>query len=399
MRKKPFVLGFTLLAAVAMRYVPEYLRLLGARAWLVGLFGSVVLALPLVARRVRNRVCDATRRPNLALGLLATAGLVLWLSAPYFGAFSLVVVAFEPWVWVLAGLPLVLLWRPTIDGFDGLLVLLRRTHRRDPSSWSAAKRRAKLLTAVGVAVGLFAGAPDFLSGFQVLLALAGSVALTAAVSAGIRDRCADYGHPSPPLPSRSTIRAALRDRPPTVRSLLLGDALVQFAVGMVAFFFVIVVVHHHRLTVNAPLVRFGPDAVFALLLVVETLVAAGGSIFAVRLADELDSKTVVAGGLLATSLVPLLFVTTPSVALAVVLFGCLGGFLAIRPAREALLAEHVSREVFEAYRVARRMAVVPAPLVGGLLYGFSPQFAFGLATCVGLLGCWEFLRFVRRSRW
>ncbi|WP_227354534.1 hypothetical protein [Haladaptatus salinisoli] len=403
-RTSAFTVGFGALVAVALRYVPEYLRLLGARAWLVGLFGSAALGLSLVAPAVRRDVERAVgRRTTLVVGAVATGGLVLWLSAPFLGAFSAIVVAFEPWVWVLAGLPFLWLWRTDSSAF---LSRLRRTNSFETDGGT--NRRAPFLAALAVAGGLFVGAPDFLAGYQVLLALAASAGLTAAVAAEIRavddaDESAaersDGGSDPPDVPSASRARAALRELSSTNRSLLLGDVLVRFAVGMVAYFLVIVVVHHLRLEATAFGVRFQPEATFALLLAVETATAMAGGPLATRLAAEVSAKGVAVAGVLVAALVPLLVATAESVAVAVALFACLGGSLTTRPVRERLLAEATrSNGVSDAYLVARRAAVVPAPLVGGLLYGFGAELAFGLATCVGLLGCREFLRFVRRSR-
>ncbi|RBI60649.1 hypothetical protein DMJ13_16895 [halophilic archaeon] len=405
-------LGAHLLVGVAGRYVAEYLRILGARAWLVGLYGSVAVAATLAVPAARRRLRTVVgRHERVAAALFAAGGLALWLAAPYLGSVSLVVLALEPWTWVLLGLLALCPWRPA-DALGPLAPLPRRATATDAGrrARSATGRRVGLLGAVGVAAGLFVGALDFLAAYQVLVALAAAAVLTAAVTVGVFD-APDESHDRPdvrqvrPRPSLARARERLRNVSPAARSLLVGDALVRFAVGMVAVFLVVVAVHSRRVTATVLGVRLQPEATFALLLGVETLVALLGALPAARLvrrgaADAGSAARAIAGsGLLAAALFPLLFVTVPAVlgALAA-LFGALGWYLAARPARAALLAARTDPASFDAYRVGRRVAVAPAPLVGGLLYGVAPELAFGLASCVGLLGCWEYLRFARRVR-
>ncbi|KZN26424.1 hypothetical protein A4G99_20410 [Haladaptatus sp. R4] len=390
-------LAFSALVAVALRYVSEYLRLLGARAWLVGLFGSAALALPFVVPTIRTNVRDVVdSRPSLVLGSLSVGGGLLWLSAPYFGAISLGQRNFGPWVWVLVGL--LFLCLPRLET-GGLVESIHAPGDPTERGWSGAKRRVVLIGAVGIAVGLFAGAPDFLPGYQVLVALAATLGVVATVVSGLRDesggsegRFRTFTDP----PSISDVRSALHDVPPRLRSVLIGDALVQFAVGMVAYFLVVAVVHHHRLHADLLVVEFPPEATFGLLLAVETAVALFGTPVTTWLAETTSAKTVVAGGLLSVSLVPLSVINVPRFGVAFVSFAFLGGYLACRPTRERLVGTVArTHDLFDTYRVARRGAVVPAPLLGGMLYGFNPEFAFGFASCVGLLGCWEFLHSIR----
>lgn len=407
------VLGAHLLVGVAGRYIAEYLRILGARAWLVGLYGSVAVVATLAAPAARKWLQTVVGRHKwVAAALLATGGLSLWLAAPYLGSVSLVVLALEPWTWVLIGLLALCSWRPA-GALGPLAPLPRRTTATDAGECarSVTVRRVGLLGAVGVAASLFVGAPDFLAAYQVLIALAAAAVLTAAVTIGVFDVETDMAcdqsdvRQMRPCPSLARTRERLRNVPPAARSLLVGDALVRFAVGMAAVFFVIVAVHSRRFMVTVLGFQLQPATTFALLLGVETLVALVGALPAVRLAqrDDTDAgstaQAVAGSGLLAAALFPLFFVTVPAaLSVLAVLFGALGWYFAVRPAQAALLASRTSSTTFDAYRVGRRVAVAPAPLVGGLLYGISPELAFGLASCVGLLGCWEYLRFVRRVR-
>jgi hypothetical protein len=403
-------LGAHLFVVVAGRYVADYLRILGARAWLIGLYGSVAIVAPLGVVAARRRIGPVdSRRERVVTASLAAAGLGLWLAAPYLGGISLVVVTFEPWLWVLVGLLALCSWRlPAAPG--PVAPLPRRGTATDAAGRvrSTTARRLGFLGALGVAVGLFVGAPDFLAGYQVLLALSAAAVLTAAVTVGAFDAPASTRYrptSGRSRPSLARTRERLRDASPSVRSLLVGDALVRFAVGMVAVFLVVVAVHSRRVAATTLGVRLQPDATFGLLLGVESLVALGGALLVARL-DRSDggdagptARWVAGSGLLSVALFPLLFVTVPAALGAfVLLFGALGWHLATRPTRAALIAARTTPATFDAYRFGRRIAVAPAPLVGGLLYGVAPELAFGLASCVGLLGCWEYLRFVRRMR-
>lgn len=394
-------LGFDLAVRVAGRYLPAYLQTLGATPWVVGLVWSGWLLLravyPYVGRRV---LAGLDRRYVLSgFGVVTTVGLLLWVAAPQMGSPTVLGLTVGPWLWVGLGLACAATWRSHGPGVlvsvTELSVPTGRLATRLATTWTF--RRVGIVAGLVVLAGLFAVAPTFRYGFQLLVALVTSFGLAATVGQAVM---CDSEVPLPlrePPPAERVV-SDFRTVVSADRMLLLGDALFRFARGMF-YPFLVLAVADLGVTASALGVTLGSAAAFAVLLGAETVTALFAAIPITRNAEDIGTKPIVGVGCLAVALFPLALVSAPPNLFAfATLFAVFGIGTATRPVRKRMLA-HVVREsgnhAPESVRLARRLVVVPSALVGGILYGISPTLGFGLATAVGLLGCWEFFGHVR----
>lgn len=393
------VAGFNLLLFVLNRYLPEYLRVLGAQPWIIGLFGSAEIALALVYPYLDGEIPDwfDVRHVLTAASILASVGTVVWLAAPRLGHYT----GLPAWAWIFVGLFLVAVWNAL-----GLHLPVGIAPEDDGQSATDISGAA-VLRWLGLAAGfLFAAfvlveVGTFVPSLQVILAVTASLALTATI---LQDLFAHPGKNSTGATFAGCHRvlADIRALPAESRSLLVGDTLVRFAHGMVGTFFVTVVTSVLRIEMTLLGHHFAPSAFFGVLLAVEMGVAAVGGGIVTVLSRYTGRVPLVLGNVLITTLFPIFLVTVRTEALVVgVLFAAFGLRRATLPVRRALIAEFTAgendegdRQLTESYRLSRGAIVVPSAVLGGVLYGINPRLAFVVATAVGLLGTWSFKRFI-----
>ncbi|WP_227378345.1 hypothetical protein [Haladaptatus halobius] len=261
--------------------------------------------------------------------------------------------------------------------------------------------QAAFLISVGIAAVLFIIVPNFIKGYQILLVL--TTIMVAVLKSRVAHDASKYEFDT--LNSKRNHRSSLpdtfimlRNLPPSLRSLLIADLLLSFSVGMVAFFVSIVIVHHHQLNTTILSIDLQSGTTFALLLGIQTVMALMGIFPSMWLANQVGSRVVVGTAFFIVAVFPLLLIGGEFGG-TITLFAGVGWFLATIPVQTSLLAERTRRHhVFDTYSIVRRAAIISAPFVAGLLYGNGPELMLGFSSCVGLLGYWEFLRFVRRSR-
>jgi hypothetical protein len=398
------VAGFNLLLFVLNRYLPEYLRVLGAAPWIIGLFGSTEIALALVYPYLEGEVPDwiDVRHVLTAASILASVGIGVWLAAPRLGHY----IGLPAWTWIFVGLFLVAVWNAL-----GLRLPVSTTPEDDgrPApdiSGGAVLRWLGLAAGFVFAAFVLVEVGTFVPSFQVILAVTTSMALTATILQDL------FAHPSKDSTGATfagcrRVLDDIRDLPAQSRSLLVGDTLVRFAHGMVGTFFVTVVTSVLRLEITLLGHHFTPSAFFGVLLAIEMGVAAMGGGISTVLSRHIGRIPLVLGNFLITTLFPIFLVTVGSEALvAGMLFAVFGLRRATLPVRRALITEFTGgesendnddesgRQMTESYRLSRGMVIVPSAVLGGVLYGINPQLAFIVATTVGLLGTWSFKRFL-----
>ncbi len=383
-------LGFDGLVYAVGRYLPEYLGLLGAGPVVIGLFGTLALALPvLYAGRWPDRAADVA---PVAVPCLAVTGLVLWLVAPATPA------PLPDWTLVVAGLGLVAVPlavrddAPVVPRPDALAVTAGDD---DP------RRVGTTVLAVGLVAALLVVTTGPEAALRLALALAAVGGATLATLRAVTpadDRPTDLPSTDRSLPVDADVRDVIGTvaglEAPT-RSLLVGAVLVDAAVGAISVFVVVVVTSVLAFQVSLLGVPLGPSAVFAALVAVE-LGAAGLARVASRPSVTALSpdRRLVLGGLFATTF-PLLLVSVPPTPWLVAgLFAWYGlrtvGATARRElVEDALAATDLSPRRYDA---ARLLLVAPAATLGGLLYAVDPTLAFGAATAVGAVGLRELLR-------
>jgi MFS family permease len=393
------MLLFGLAFQMTGRYVPEYLRVLGAGAGVIGLYGTVGnlvgAVYPYPGGALSDRV--GSRVALTGFAVVSTLGFVVWWLAPVLGA----VVPVPVVAWVFVGLLLVRTWKSF--GLGATFAVVKQSAPPDRLALGFAStetfRRVGFLLGPLLAAAVLAPAASFLVGFRDVLLLGAGFAAVGAVA---QHRLYDPGDDpvGDEFPGVAALRRDLRRLPAPVRPLLLADTFVRFGNGMVYVFFVVVVTDLLGVGFTAFGVSLSPAAFFGVLLGVEMTVAVLTKLPASLLAERTGLKPVVGLGFLVYATFPALLVAAPADQwVLVALFAFSGLRFAGLPAHKALIvgpaAADAGGRATGTYYLARNAVVVPSAALGGVLYGVAPTLAFGTASAVGLVGVALFALFGR----
>ena len=408
-----FSLGFQMTS----RYLGEYMVALGASAVVVGLYGTfsnVISAVyPYPGGAISDRI--GSRYALTVFGLLSTVGFAMWLVAPAFGALAV------PLIFV--GLVFAQAWKSFGLGATFAIVKQSVPPARLAEGFASTEtfRRTAFLVGPLLAAGVFAvfattdtgsmADAQVVAAFAAVLAVAVVFALLGTLAQHTLYDSAgdDFGKAFEGIEG---IADDLRNLPPELRPLLVGDTLVRFANGMVYVFFVIVVTRFLGvdLSVTLPVVGtvdLSPQAYFGVLLGIEMAVALLTMLPVAKLTRRVGLKPVVTVGFAVYAVFPaLLIAAPPDAGVLAALFAFSGLRFAGLPAHKALIVgpaeQGAGGRVTGSYYLVRNVVVIPSAALGGVLYGGlavpgvgtfagSPPLAFGTATVVGLLGTGYFL--------
>ncbi|MFB6236348.1 MAG: MFS transporter [Halopenitus sp.] len=404
-----FSLGFQM----TNRYLPEYMAELGASAFVIGLFGTlgnfVGAVYPYPGGRLSDRI--GSRVALTAFGLCSSLGFLVWLVAPNLGTVVVAGVTLEPWVWIFVGLFLAQAWKSF--GLGATFAIVKQSVSSEQLARGFAStevfRRTAFLLGPLLAAGVLHSAGPFVGGFQYILAVAFAFGIVAtALQHRLYDAEADTIGST--FEGVSTLVADVRNLPPELRSLLVGDTLVRFANGMVYVFFVIVVVRFLEVGLSLGPFDLSPAVFFGVLLAIEMVVALVSMPPAARAAEAVGLKPIVALGFAVYAVFPVLLINAPANATVVTLLFAFSGLrFAGLPAHKALIVGPAERaaggRVTGVYYLVRNTVVIPSAAVGGAIYGGfsietvgvtttgSPTLAFSIASVVGLVGTGYFLVF------
>ncbi len=397
------MLAFSLAFQMTSRYVPEYVRLLGAGAGVIGAYGTLSNLIGAVYPYPGGALSDriGSRLALTAFGLVATSGFFLWYLAPDLGALTVGIVSIPPYVWVFVGLLLAQAWKSL--GLGATFAIVKQSvppeHLAAGFASTETFRRLGYLVGPLLAVVVLELSGDFVAGFRWILVVAVGVGLVATVVQHLRyDASGDSVGQS--FEGVATVLRDLRELPDPLRPLLVGDTLVRFANGMVYVFFVIVVTEFLAVGATIGPISLDPAAFFGVLLAIEMTVALLSMLPVAKLAERTGLVPVVGLGFGVYAVFPALLIFAPPDPLVVsLLFAFSGLRYAGLPAHKALIVGPAEAEaggrVTGTYYLVRNTIRIPSGLVGGLLYGIDPRIAFGLATVIGLLGTGYFLAFGR----
>jgi MFS family permease len=393
--------GFALAFQTTRQYIAQYLSVLGAGAFIIGLYGTLGNVLQAVYPYPGGSFSDrvGSRYALTAFGVLSTIGFAFWLFAPALGTLSFGGVTIPAWIWIFVGLVFVLAWKSL--GLGATFAIVRQSVPPERLAIGFAStetfRRSGFFFGLLVAAGLFAVTADFLGGFQTILVLAVVVGAAATLVQHFRyDASEDTIGEE--FEGVSELADALRSMPTELRPLLVGDTLVRFANGMVYVFFVLVVTQILDVGITVFGQRFGPAAFFGLLLALELGVALVTMVPTARFAERVGLKPVIAGSFFVYAVFPVLLINAPANPLVLaVLFAFSGLRFAGLPAHKALISGPAevgeSGQVTGSYYSIRNLIMIPSAAVGGWLYGMSPTLAFSVATAIGLVGVGYFAAF------
>jgi MFS family permease len=352
------------------RYLPEYLRSLGATAFAVGLFGTWKDLLDAVYAYPGGAITDriGTRRSLLLFGGVTVAGIaVLFAGASVpivFVAMALVM------AWSSLGLPATFaLVGEELEGHRRVVGFTVQSIVKRVPIVIAPPLGGLLLERLGVRGGMRAG-----FAMSIALSIATLAILGRALSAGPTNRA-----PAEPQPAAG----GGRDRPrlrPELRRLLVADCLVRLCEGLPDVFLVVWAIEVVRIT----------PARFGLLTSILMLTAIASYVPAAALARRAEKKPFVVLTYVFFTLFPLAVVVSRSFAALAAAF-VVGGLREIgEPARKALivdLADPAARgRTVGAYYTLRGLAVAGAAAAGGALWTIRPQLTFLVAGALGAAG-------------
>ena len=373
------VFGIGLAEELWLVFVPKYLSALGASGGIIGLFASTRDLLDGLYQYPGGWLTDrfGRKRTLMLLTAVAVAGYAIYAAASH-------------WAVVFAGVFLVMAWKSgafpaTFAVIGDALPAGRRAIAfavqsilvRVPRIVGAPVGGA-LLVALGVRAGMRAA-------LAISMLLAGCVLI--AQHRGFRADRVEPGSHDP-----GSFADVWRRMAPRLKRLLVADCLVRIGEGIATSFIV--------LYVTGPL---GVSAArFGVLYAIQQAVSVALYLPMGKLGDLAGRRPLVAATFWFFAAFPLavrLSTTFPALVVAFVI----GGMKEMgEPARKSLIVDlsepaHRGRSVGVYYTV-RNLLVVPAGVVGGLLWQRSPVFPLEAAFVVALLGAVAYLVMSRGER-
>lgn len=403
-----FSLGFQMTS----RYIPEYMAALGASAFVIGLFGTVGNVISAVYPYPGGALSDriGSRISLTVFGLFSSLGFLFWLVAPNLEMITISGLVLEPWIWIFVGLFLAQAWKSFGLGATFAIVKQSVPPSRLARGFASTEvfRRSAFLIGPLIAAGILYFFPDFTIGFQYVLAVALLFGVVATVAQHVLYESEDFFGKE--FEGLVAIRNDLRNLPPELRPLLIGDTLVRSANGMVYVFFVIVVTQFLEVGLTLGPIELSPAVFFGVLLAIEMVIALVSMPPAAKLAESVGLKPIVALGFTVYAIFPVLLIFAPANAFVVALLFAFSGLrFAGLPAHKALIVGPAERDtggrVSGAYYLVRNAVVIPSAALGGAIYGGlsipgttlvfagSPTAAFTLASLIGVVGMAYFLAF------
>jgi MFS family permease len=357
-----FVYGFG--EELWFRYLPAYLRVLGASAFLVGLFGTCKDLLDAGYAYPGGLIADrlGSRRALLLFGLLTTAGFVLYFAYP-----SVPV--------LFAGLLLVMAWQSL--GLPATFSLIREElasgGRLVGFTVQSVVKRLPIILAPPLG-GWLIGRYGMGGGMRIGLGVA--VLTSLLMLLGLRRAFKLAPAPAAARPAARLPRARLH---PALRRLLVADCLIRLCEGLPEVFLVVWALE----IVKVSPARFG-------VLTAILMAAAIASYFpAALLAERAEKKAFVVLTYAFFTLFPLAVVFSHSYGALAAAY-IVGGLREIgEPARKSLIVDLAPEDpgaTVGLYYSIRGFAVAGASAIGGALWTLSPRLTFFVAAGLGAAG-------------
>ena len=352
-------------------YIPAFLTALGASGLVVGLFASSKDLLDSLYQYPGGWLADrlGLRRALMLFTALAAVGYTVYATAP-------------AWPIVFLGLLGVMAWKAGAFPLTFAIVGdALPSHRRAQAFavQSIIVRVPRVISAP--AGGAIIAAAGIVAGVQL------ASAVTAAIAVGVfagqywyfKDRRIQT-----PAPAAAKTAGSGRMHP-DMRQLLIADCLVRIGEGLAASFIVLYVTQ----------VAQRPVAEYGLLYALQQAIAIAGYLPGARLASVTGRRPVVALTFVFFAAFPVAVrFATGSVGLIAAFV--VGGLKELgEPARKSLIVD-LSPDDRRAssvgsYYTIRNLVIVPAGVVGGLLWQRAPHLPLEAAGVVGLLGVIVFL--------
>ena len=350
---------------LSSRYLPAYLRAMGASALLIGAFGAARDLFDAAYAWPGGVLSDrlGTRRALLLFGGLSTAGFAIYL-------------AWGSPAGVFVGLAFVMAWRslglPATFALIGVELDVRR--RIAGFTVQAVLKRIPIVVAPPLG-GLLLERLGVRSGMRIGFAVAILLSLVMLVrlsrALGTEEDAPARG--GIPVPERVRLH-------PLLRQLLIADCLVRLCEGLPDVFLVLWAIE---------VVHVSPSQ-FGVLTAILTATAIVSYFPAAVLAGRAEKKPFVVLTYVFFSLFPLAVVLSRSFAALAAAF-VLGGLREIgEPARKALIVDlsdpGARGRTVGLYYAIRGFSVAGAAAIGGGLWTVRPALTFVVAAVLGLVG-------------
>jgi MFS family permease len=352
-------------------YIPAYLTALGAGGVAVGLFGSSKDLLDSLYQYPGGWLADrfGRRHALLTFTAVAMAGYAMYALAP-------------GWPFVFIGLLGVMAWKA--GAFPTTFAVIGDSLPRD--------RRAVAFSVQSVLIRLprVVGAPLgglLIAGFGMIAGIRIALLVTL-VLALVVWMVQYYGYqedaPAKSQVSPGRLRDVLSGMPPSLTRLLTADCLVRIGEGMAASFIILYVTE----------VRSLSAAEFGVLYAIQQAVAIAFYLPGGRIADASGRPPVVMLTFIFFAAFPLALRLASSYPALVAAF-VVGGLKEIgEPARKSLIVDlapdHQRARTVGAYYAIRNFLVVPAGVMGGLLWQRAPHLPLEAAFIVSGIGALVF---------
>ncbi|MBI1807046.1 MAG: MFS transporter [Ignavibacteria bacterium] len=347
------------------RFIPKYLELLGATAWGIAAYGTLVDFLDALYQYPGGWFADRFGRKKalLVFTLLTMLGYLVYLFSTH-------------WVWILAGTVFVMAWdslsSPTIFAIIG--DHLPQERRAVGFGVQSLLKRLPIVIAPSLG-GMLVVAFGFVQGIHI-----GLMITLLAASMAVLTVHRLFQESERVVSDRSHFTGIWREMDRSLKRLLFADCLARWAEGIPKVFIVLYTID----VLHATPFQFG--WLTSLQMVAAILVY----LPIAKLSDRVNRKPFVLLTFAFFTLFPLVLVCSTSFVWIVVAF-IVGGLREIgEPARKALIVD-LAREsargrAVGVYYLIRGLVVFPASFVGGWLWTIDKQFPFFAAFGVGVAG-------------
>jgi MFS family permease len=353
-------------------YVPAYLTALGASGLAVGLFGSLKDLLDSAYQYPGGWLADriGRRRALLTFTAIATAGYATYALAP-------------GWPVVFAGLFGVMAWKAGAFPTTFAVIGDSLPRQRRAVAFSIQSILVRVPRVVGAPLGgLLIASAGIVLGIRIALLV--TVALALAVLA-----VQHYGYRDDRRPAGASelrnVRSVLSNMPRSLVRLLAADCLVRIGEGIAASFIVLFLLETGRASATE----------YGLLYAIQQTVAILSYLPGGRIGDAAGRGPIVAVTFLFFAAFPMAVRLATSDALLVGAF-LIGGLKEIgEPARKSLIVDLAPDDqrarTVGLYYAFRNLLVVPAGIIGGILWQRAPHLPLETACLVSAAGAIVFV--------
>lgn len=348
-------------------YVPVFLTALGASGVVVGLFGSTRDLLDSIYQYPGGWLADriGRRRALLVFTALAMAGYVTYATA-------------ASWPMVFPGLLGVMAWKSGAFPTTFAIIGDSLPRERRAVAFGVQSVLVRVPRVIGAPLGgLLIASVGAIGGVRIALVV--TIALAAVVWAvqwyGLQETIG-------PMVSdeSSTVRMVFRTMPLSLKRLLTADCIVRIGEGIAASFIVLFVTRRLQFSAGEYGVLYAIQQTISILFYLP----------AARLAEFTGRRSLVLATFVFFSAFPI------AVRLATNLPGLIAAFVIGglkefgEPARKSLIVDlapdHMRGRTVGVYYGIRNLLVVPAGVIGGLLWQRSPTLPLETAAVVGAIG-------------